>query len=117
MVRRLWSGLALLALEIWAENCHAQFGQPQRPVTVIPTPPPYSPYLNLTRRGNQAVNYYGLVRPEVEARTAIRGLQGQVAQLRTQEVSPQPGISTELPATGYAVRFLDNGNYFRGVSP
>src|SRR5262245_50386888 len=43
--------------------------------------PTYSPYLNLLRRGNPAYqNYYGLVRPEVEFRSAVRGLQQQALQ-------------------------------------
>lgn len=75
--------------------------------------PAYSPYLNLTRAGNRATNYYGLVRPEVEARAAYLNLQQQVGQLRRPPAS-QTAAFDEEPATGYPVRFLDYGAYFRG---
>ena len=40
--------------------------------------PGVSPYLNLLRQGNsQALNYYGLVRPQVEFRSGIQQLQQQ----------------------------------------
>src|SRR5262245_58747136 len=45
--------------------------------------PAYSPYLNLLRPGNPAfMNYYGLVRPELDFRAAVRGLQQQVTANR-----------------------------------
>ena len=38
-------------------------------------PPVFSPYLNLTRQGSPTLNYYGLIRPEMQARQADRGSQ------------------------------------------
>src|SRR4051812_28420295 len=69
--------------------------------------PGYSPYLNLTRGGNQAANYYGLVRPELYARNALQGLQQQVNQLQGQSQTPQEQAGGELLPTGYPVRFFD----------
>ncbi len=74
-------------------------------------PPAYSPYLNLLRRGNSAAaNYYGLVKPELEFRSAYRGLQQQVnGQVNaTAAVDPQSG----LPYTGHVATFLNTGGYF-----
>jgi hypothetical protein len=38
---------------------------PQAPTQPY-SPPVVSPYLNLLNRGNPAINYYGLVRPQVQ---------------------------------------------------
>jgi hypothetical protein len=75
------------------------------------TSPPFSPYLNLLRRGNPVyLNYYGLVRPELEFRNAVVGLQQQIT-------ANQQGISdlataTGLVATGHPTQFLNTGHYF-----
>ena len=80
------------------------YAQPQigsySPPIVNPRPL-ISPYLNLgTRTGNNsAVNYYGIVRPQMENRQAIQQLQqqfqttqnlqpGQTGQLTTDEMLP-----------------------------
>src|SRR5262245_22152302 len=75
-------------------------------------PPAVSPYLNLFRQGSPpAVNYYGLVRPQVEFRNSITGLQQQV---RTLETGPSAvgGVGAELPTTGHAVGFQNLGSYY-----
>ncbi len=80
---------------------------------VAPTPP-YSPYLNLLQRGtNPAISYYGIVRPQMEFRNAIQGLQYQAAITRQslatqQQYDPQTG----LPLTGHASYFMNLGGYF-----
>src|SRR5207248_1125492 len=43
--------------------------------------PGFSPYLNLLNRGNPAINYYGLVRPQFAFQNAIAGLQHQQQSL------------------------------------
>jgi hypothetical protein len=77
--------------------------------------PAYSPYLNLLRPGNTAgANYYGLVRPELEFRSAYRGLQQQFnTQMSFQDQADQRG----LPITGHAATFLNTGGYFLNSSP
>ena len=47
-----------------------------------PPPPGYSPYLNLARQGNPGVNYYGLVRPQVEFRNSVQQLQRTTTTLQ-----------------------------------
>ncbi len=84
----------------------------QNPVGRSPgvLPPAYSPYLNLLRNNNPAyVNYYGLVRPEVDFRSSINGLQQGVA-------TNAAGISSldaaGLPLTGHPTAFMNTSHYF-----
>ncbi len=65
-------GLALAS----PEACFAQVGQIgsySRPRTN--NYPTVSPYLNLARPGQAATNYYGIVRPQVEANQAFQQIQ------------------------------------------
>jgi len=76
--------------------------------------PAVSPYLNLRRPGNTALNYYNLVRPEIEFRDAYLGLQGQVNRQQT----ALQDVQTELlPTTGHTVSYLNLGTYYRGLGP
>ncbi|MBY0457645.1 MAG: hypothetical protein K2V38_09930, partial [Gemmataceae bacterium] len=60
---------AVVAVVLSGAGAFAQ--QPGAPIQR----PPYSPYLNLLRTGGTtAQNYYGLVRPEIQARQALQGL-------------------------------------------
>jgi hypothetical protein len=77
----------------------------------ISTPPPrptISPYINLLRGGDQALNYYGLVRPEFRALDTAAALQQQVDDNR----AGLTGRSTTLPATGHSATFLNYRGYF-----
>ena len=72
------AAVALVAACVGAGEASAQPPLPAGPVGI--TRPPFSPYLNLVRPGGSpALNYYGLVRPEVQARQSIQNLQGAVA--------------------------------------
>src|SRR5262249_8648545 len=75
-----------------------------------PTTPPYSPYLNLLRPGNPAINYYGLVRPQFDFRQQIQGLQ-QLTAPATLEAQ----TANTLPTTGHPVQFLNYSHYFGGA--
>jgi hypothetical protein len=84
-----------------------------RPTPVAPAyRPPVSPYLNLTRQGSLASNYYNLVRPQVEFGNAIQGLQQQVALNRQNITTLEQGGNAPLPVTGHATQFLNLGGYF-----
>src|SRR5262245_52854272 len=75
------------------------------------TRPAVSPYINLVRPDASAgVNYYGIVRPELEFRGNIRQLQQRQAELGTELVSQQQ--PSALPPTGHPVQFGNEGNYF-----
>lgn len=91
--------LLLIALEGRAQ----QFGQPP------PSSPTFSPYLNLLRRGNPAVNYYGLVRPEVQSRAAIGQLQQSVQGLDSTIAEGQNASSL---ATGHPTQFQNLSHFY-----
>jgi hypothetical protein len=78
--------------------------------------PPLSPYLNLLRGGNPAINYYGLVRPEQQFTQSIQQLQMQATAGPV--AAPLEGVQT-LPYTGHPVRFVNYSHYynFYGQNP
>ena len=77
--------------------------------------PGYSPYLNLARPGvPPALNYFGLVRPELEFRRDVVGLQNQIGTLQQSLVS---GTGTDPSApltTGHAATFMNLSHYYSG---
>lgn len=82
--------------------------------------PPFSPYLNLTRPGGSpTLNYYGLVRPELQARTAIQGLQQQTLANRAliNNLANPNDTGTGLPETGHPAAFMNTMGYFMNLSP
>jgi hypothetical protein len=86
---------------------------------VSPNPtPPVSPYLNLLRSGSSpAINYFGLVRPEIDFRNSLQQIQQQISGL--------PGAAGYDPnaplSTGHPTQFMNYSHYFgnnpaRGMS-
>lgn len=74
--------------------------------------PPVSPYLNLARRDvNPAINYYGLVRPQLEFRNALQRVENQVTGLE-QQGAPGSDFTADLPATGQRAGFQTQNRYF-----
>jgi hypothetical protein len=79
--RFLQVGIALFLAAVAVCPATAQFQQPQ----TRPSPPQVSPYLNLlNRRTNPAINYFGIVRPQLQFNQAITQQQFQIDQLRQQ---------------------------------
>jgi hypothetical protein len=75
------------------------------------TNPPYSPYLNLLRPGGSTLqNYYGLVRPELDFRGGIGGLQQGLAT--TNQALGGLQYASGLLTTGHPTQFLNTGGYF-----
>ena len=70
--------------------------------------PTFSPYLNLLRQGNPALNYYGLVKPEQEFRAANDQFRNQVGEVRQKvdELEQKKESESNLGVTGHQVRFL-----------
>lgn len=71
--------------------------------------PAVSPYINLTRQGaSGAVNYFGLVRPEVQFRGALLQNQQEIAN------SQQSISNLQAPplATGHHAAFMTQWRYF-----
>ena len=108
-MKTLWITAALIGLAAFTGG--RSYAQPPavRPPGVAP--PAYSPYLNLLRNGNPAyINYYGLVRPEVDIRNQVYGLQQGVAA--NAEAVSSYDQTTGLPLTGHATQFLNTSHYF-----
>ena len=69
--------------------------------------PAVSPYLNLQRGGDPAINYYGLVRPQVAAARAFATLGNDYNALAN-----TVNQSNQLVQTGHASSFMTQGRYF-----
>lgn len=73
--------------------------------------PLVSPYLNMLRPGNSAINYFGMVRPQVNFGNSIQNLNASVRYLQSEPVL-QPG--EELPlSTGHAASFQTQTRFFQ----
>jgi hypothetical protein len=83
-----------------------------RPLTGVNTPP-VSPYLNLLRPGTSpAINYYGLVRPEMNVLNSMQALQAQLGYV--QQASGL--LAGEGATTGHPAYFLNHGTYFLNLA-
>jgi hypothetical protein len=100
------AGICLLAPAL--PQASAQFYSPYA------SPPRVSPYLNLYRvGGSTASNYYNLVRPDIEYRTAIQQL-GQQAYSNQQAITAAQN-QMALPPTGVAAGFQNHYGYFNNL--
>jgi hypothetical protein len=80
--------------------------------------PAVSPFLNLFRGGNPAINYYGLVRPQIDTRSSLLQLQQQELQGGYPlgvAGQPQDRLLQGPPSTGHPVRFGNYGRYFANL--
>jgi hypothetical protein len=96
----LWS---LLAPAAWSQG-----GYVPPPTSPFPQQP-LSPYLNLLRPGNSAINYYGLVRPQQQFYSSLQQLQQQVQAPVNTVIVADPNA---FPITGHPTRFLNYSHYF-----
>jgi hypothetical protein len=71
----------------------------------------YSPYLNLVRPGSPGMNYYGLVRPEVEFRNNLQQLQRNTTRLQSQFSQATGGDLS----TGHPSAFMYYGGFYPGL--
>src|SRR5262249_23468152 len=80
--------------------------------------PGFSPYLNLLRSGSSpAINYYGIVRPEITFGNSLYqlGLQQNILQGQQTDLGNQQSALaayTTLPATGHGTGFQTQNRYF-----
>jgi hypothetical protein len=110
MTRKLVA-LAVVLAACAASAAHAQTYVPPR---VSPYAPGFAPYLNLLRGGNQAVNYYGLVLPEIQGANAISQLQQQVAARPAMSLVAPPTNRPDIE-TGHVTRFMQYNQYFNTI--
>ncbi|VTR95675.1 unnamed protein product [Gemmata massiliana] len=105
-----WRVLATISVALLATDrvsAQPQVGPPTQRPTI-------SPYLNLLRGGGStALNYYGLVRPEIQARQSIQNLQGAVtANRQAIDNIDSGGSGNDTSVTGHQAGFLNHGSYF-----
>jgi hypothetical protein len=96
-------------------NVFAQYGPIYRPGLYPYGTPGLSPYLDLTRGGNPAVNYFLGTIPEIERRrnTAVFG--AAIQDLERRPVITEPGVDElvpTLPSTGHPVAFQSYYPYY-----
>ena len=118
--------VAALGLSIFGSipSAHAQYNPYGTPGGYGPyvRPPTVSPYLNLLNGGNAGINYYLLVRPEIEFRARQNQLEAALRGLETQRAAGLPGeleellrnlnISDPLRGTGHPATFGDFQPYY-----
>ena len=109
MCRHAFTYIASLAVSVFlaAGQAGAQGPSPRPVSTQRPT---VSPYLNLARPGTPALNYYNLVRPQVEFRNDVQRLRQDLAS--SQQTVAEVDAALALPGTGHATRFMDYSQYF-----
>jgi uncharacterized membrane protein YgcG len=110
-MNRTVMALAALLVVVAARPVSAQalgiYNQPANPYAQ----PPVSPYLNLLQRGgNPAVNYYGLVLPQIDTQRYIQ--QQEILALQKPATTGQTNTPGLVIATGHPTRFLTYNQYF-----
>lgn len=110
LLRTIALGASLAAFLAATPSVEAQLPYGSRPIGPALNPP-YSPYLNLFRPGVPPyLNYYGLVRPQLDFRSSLLGVQSQVLSNQL-GISDLQGTATQL-ATGHSSLFLNTSHYF-----
>lgn len=115
---RLTLGIVCALAAVATVGSGSGLAQPPVPGARGPeTRPPFSPYLNLARPGaSSAVNYYGLVRPQLQFRQAVQNLQSDVTA-NQQAIGGLHSGAGGMPGTGHPTVFLNYGNYFLNSGP
>jgi hypothetical protein len=98
-------GWALLATPSQAQYPGNQFGRGPTPFSR----PTVSPYLNLLQNGNPAINYYGLVRPQMAYDRAFQNLGNSINALGNNVNALD---INQTPQTGHRSSFQTQGQYF-----
>ena|SRR5665213_4636896 len=105
-----------LALALAAGVVYAQAPVTPQAPTQPYSPPVISPYLNLLNRGNPAINYYGIVRPEVQEQQQLQRLQFGLARTNAEIEAATTTGPGGLPTTGHTVGFMTQARYFNTVN-
>jgi hypothetical protein len=108
MKKRAWAAAALGLLALAGPR--AAWAQTYAPPATNPFQKPVvSPYLNLARGGNPAINYYGVIRPQEQTSTSLLQLQNQV---QTGQAALAGEVAAAQPTTGHPTRFFNYSHYF-----
>lgn len=88
-------------------SCSAAFAQ--MPAGGASGRPTFSPYLNLLRRSDPVLNYYGIVRPEQNFRAANQAFRGSLQELdRRFDEERSQSMRSQLRSSGHTVRFFSD---------
>jgi hypothetical protein len=107
--------LAAASAAVWLTLTAPAWAQPGyvRPQTNPYGQPIVSPYVNLNRGfGNAGINYFGIVRPQLQAQQAFQQLQQQQAYLDQAVAAGITGVDPNQPGTGHGTRFFNYSHYF-----
>jgi hypothetical protein len=110
--------LVTMALALFPAAASAQYYQ--RPQLNPLGRPALSPYLDVVRGGNPAINYYLGTLPEFERRALAAQQQALLGQLQQPQPAPsldQEDILPALPPTGHAAGFQVFGGYYTFQTP
>ena len=109
--RTLWLTATVVAF-LCCGSVRAQFGTFGRSPTNSFNRPALSPYLNLSRGGSPAINYFNLVRPQQDAAQTFQGLQFRQNELcdQTQQFGTTPGYV----GSGHATSYFNYSHYYPG---
>lgn len=108
MNRLTWT--AILAAGVFVVPASAQ-GPYVRPQVNPYYRPPVSPYLNLAIGGSPGINYYGIVRPQLQTNAALQQLQ----QAQMQEAAELTQAYTQgVPITGVRAQYMNFSHYYGG---
>ena len=118
-MRRSWK-IMLAALVVWGglgtPFAAAQWQGGYQPP--IGQQPPVSPYLNINRFGQPpGLNYYNMIRPQVQTQQQLMALQNQQHALSSALVGPggtiaSPDQPQPTSITGHPVNYFDWSRYF-----
>jgi hypothetical protein len=116
-MKSLLASMTALALTLAgsAGTAFAQYGPIYRPGLYPYGTPGLSPYLDLTRGGNRATNYFLGTIPEIERRrnTAVFGAAIQDLERRSVVTEPSADeLVPTLPSTGHPVAFQNYYPYY-----
>lgn len=120
-MKRLPLALAAAALALVGSSARAQTSYTLPPINGTYAPPavspynkpPISPWLNLARPGSSpAINYYDLVRPQMQTMNQIQQLQGTTQLLAGAIVAQQNQPAGQVAQTGHSTRFMSYNQYF-----
>jgi hypothetical protein len=108
-----------LVLALSPGRASAQFLQPPPSFGQMPANPlgiqQFSPYLNLQRTNSPGINYFGLVRPQMQTQQSLMQLQQQQSLLEQQTAAGLTAVNGlgGLPMpTGHQVQFMNYSHYF-----
>lgn len=112
MRRLTWAALAIVGMFAWLDGQSARAQGPYvQPMTNPYARPAVSPYLNLARGGNPGINYYGIVRPQLQFNSSL--LQLQQAQVQDAADLSQL-VNQGVLITGVRAQYMNFSHYYGG---